>query len=261
MKTIHITFVFVCGVTCSRAQAPVTNSRPANFSVSTPAQADRYGWSAEQDRAEQPAILTPGPQSVSVTRLRHKPPGKARALFWRGMKLANAGQWQSGAQEFEQAVAIDPNFSEAHGNLGVVYSALGRFDQAAEELRRAIALDPATGVHHMNYAYVLIRLQRENEAEPEAQTAVALDPDNANAQCLLGYLLARRPDERQQAVAHLVYAAREVPEAHFVLAEVYLAEGAAADANQQLALFLKETAGKQPPANPRGVQVKTWGLQ
>jgi tetratricopeptide (TPR) repeat protein len=261
MKTIHVTFVFVCGVVCSRAQAPMNNSRPPNFSLSTPAQVDMYGSREEQDSTEQPAVVVPGGQSVSVARLRHKPPGKARALFLRGMKFATAGEWQSGAQEFERAVTIDPNFSEAHGNLGVAYTALGLFDKAAEELRRAIELDPATGVHHMNYAYVLVRLQRENEAEPEAQTAVVLDPDNANAHCLLGYLFARRPEERQQAIPHLVYAAREVPEAHYLLAEVYLAQGAATDANQQLALYLKETAGKQPPTNPGGVKVKIWGLQ
>jgi tetratricopeptide (TPR) repeat protein len=263
MKTIHVAFVFVCGVACCRAQAPMTNSRPLNFSVATPSQVDFYDAINQQDslRTEQPAAIVPGGPSVSVARLRHKPPRKALAAFARGLKLGKTGQWQQGAQEFEQAVAIDRNFSEAHGNLGVAYSALGLFDRAALELRRAIELDPATGVHHMNYAYVLVRLKRENDAEPEARTAVALDPENVNAHYLLGYLFARRPGERQQAVPHLVYAAREVPEAHFVLAEVYLAQGATTDANQQLALFWKESAAKQPGSNAGGVKVKFGGLQ
>ena len=40
-----------------------------------------------------------------------------------------------------------------------------------------------------------------------------------------GFLLARRPQTRRLAAAHLADAARQLPEAHFLLAEIYLDQG------------------------------------
>ena len=162
----------------------------------------------------------PTGESVSAARLRHRVPGKAAHAFVRGFKLAMAGSAKAAAQEFQSAVAIDPQFSEAHGDLGVEDTLLGLYDEATTEFRKAIELDPATAAHHANLAYVLIRLKRHGEAEPEAQTAVGLDPADAKAQFLLGFLLARRPESRSRAIAHLEYAAREMQAAHEVLEQV-----------------------------------------
>jgi Flp pilus assembly protein TadD len=162
----------------------------------------------------------PTGESVSAARLRHKAPGKAVHAFVRGFQLAMAGSEKAAAQEFQSAVAIDPQFSEAHGDLGVEDTVLGLYDEATTEFRKAIELDPATAAHHANLAYLLIRMKRHSDAEPEAQTAVSLDPTNAKAQFLLGFLLARRPESRGRAIAHLEYAAREMPAAHEILEQV-----------------------------------------
>lgn len=162
----------------------------------------------------------PTGESVSAARLRHKAPGKAVHAFVRGFRLATAGSTLAAAREFRSAVALDPQFSEAHGDLGVEDTLLGQFDEAATEFRKAIALDPATAAHHANLAYLLIRMNRHSEAEPEAQAAVSLDPTNTKAQFLLGFLLARRAESRSRAIAHLEYAAREMQAAHEILQQV-----------------------------------------
>jgi Flp pilus assembly protein TadD len=151
-----------------------------------------------------------------------------------GVKMSEKGLWQEAASDFERAAAIDPDFSEAHGNLGVAYTGLWQLDHAASEFGRAIELDPATSVHRSNMAFILIEQQKWEEAEPQAQTAVNLDPSNARAHYLLGFLLARRPEARSQAESHLVIAARELPEAHYVLAEIYSAQGADSIAQAEL---------------------------
>jgi len=166
-----------------------------------------------------------GGATISSARLRHKLVGKTVAAFSRSMKFANAGIWQNGALELEKAVAIDPGFSEAHGNLGVHYMALGRVDEAVREFRRAISLDPATSIHHSNLSYTMLLLRRPAEAEAEAQTALGLDSANFTAHYVLGLLFLRHADERAKAVHHLVYAARGLPEAHSVLSQLYHAEG------------------------------------
>jgi tetratricopeptide (TPR) repeat protein len=177
--------------------------------------------------------------TISSARLRHKLVGKAVAAFSRSVKFANAGIWQNGALELEKAVAIDPGFSEAHGNLGVHYMALGRVEEAVREFRRAISLDPATSIHHSNLAYTMLLLRRPAEAEAEAQTALGLDSANFTAHYVLGLLFLRHAEERPKAVHHLVYAARGLPEAHLALAQLYHAEGNVPFATRELERYQK----------------------
>jgi tetratricopeptide (TPR) repeat protein len=190
----------------------------------------------------------PSDQSVSVARLRHKVPDKAVSAFLHGVKLAGAGDSRRAAKDFERAVAIDPEYSEAHGNLGVMYIDLGLLDRSAAEFRFAIQLDPAASSHHANLALALIMLDLHKEAEPEAQTAVDLDPSNAKARYLLGFLLARRPETRGRATEQLTYAAYQLPDAHLLLAEMYRLEGADALAQVERERYQKaiQASAKTP---------------
>ena len=43
---------------------------------------------------------------------------------------------------FRSALAMNPNDSRAHFNLGLIYTAAGQNAQAAEELQAALASDP-----------------------------------------------------------------------------------------------------------------------
>jgi len=181
----------------------------------------------------------PAGERISVAALRHKVPGKALAAFNRGAKLAEAGDYSRAAHQFARAVAIDAEYGDAHGNLGVMYISLGLPDQAVAEFRRAIELDPAGSFHHANLALALIQLHLLKEAEAEAQAAVDLDHLNSKARYLLGFLLARNPATRGRAEEHLQYAARLMPDAHLVLADIYRLEGADALAQSEREQYRK----------------------
>jgi tetratricopeptide (TPR) repeat protein len=187
----------------------------------------------------------PSGESVSSVRLGHKVPRRARSAFARGLTDAGKGLWPRAAAEFEETLMLDPEFSEASGNLGVTYYHLGRFEDAAAALRRAIQLDSATSTHHSNLAYVLTRLGRRSEAEREAQTAVDLDAANCRGQLMLGFLLASRPETRRQAALHLAEAAREFPEAHEVLSDMYLAEGDSRTAARELERYQETISNRR----------------
>jgi tetratricopeptide (TPR) repeat protein len=184
---------------------------------------------------------------ISIARLSHEPSHKARTAFVRGMKFARAGAQQDSVGEFEKAIALDPDFSEAYGNLGVEYTLLGRFDEAVAAFRGALRLDPTTADHPANLAFTLVRLKRYEEAKAEAQTAIGLDPGNSRAQFLLGYLLARYPETRKLSQSHLIVAAKTVPEAHLVLALVYGLQGSTQLASAELDLY--RSATRKAPAN------------
>ena len=102
------------------------------FLAPTPSQTD---WVEILNQTTAPwprdAVTHPPGDPVSVARLRHKPSRRAIALFDKGLKYAKSGAWERGAQAFERAVSLDPDFSDAQGNLGVADTALGDFDGAA----------------------------------------------------------------------------------------------------------------------------------
>ena len=184
----------------------------------------------------------PSGETVSPARLRHNPPRPARKAFVLGFNAHRAGDYQRAAAAFENAIALDPEFSEAHGNLAVEYTWTGRLLDSVTEFQRALQLDAATALHHTNFAYTLILLHRFPEAEAESQAAVGLDPADGVAHFLLGWLLARRPETRPLSENHLLYAARTIPEAHLALAQLYGAQGSSQVADTEVKRYRQAAA-------------------
>jgi Flp pilus assembly protein TadD len=194
-------------------------------------------------------------KTISAARLRHIPPPRAAHAFSRGLQLAMENHPEKSAAEFRKALEIDPDFSEAHGDLAVQYIDLGLLDAAAGELHKAIALDRSTSAHHANLSLVLMLLHQLPEAETEARTAVSLDPTNPKPHYLLGCILTRNPQTVSSAVEHLNIAAEQFPEAHAALAELYRVTGdetlAVAEAERyrqaQSVTVRKHNGGKKSP--------------
>lgn len=177
-------------------------------------------------------------QSVSLATLLHKPKPAAFKACLRAQKYSEARDYQRAAAELEKAVALDPLYPSAHGNLGAQYARLKRLDSAEGELRKAIQLDPATGIYYSDLAWVLADEKQTREAEIAARRAVDLDGVNATSQLLLGCLLANRPEARAAAVPHLMFAARQIPEAHRILADVYHMLGNELQAREEMEHYM-----------------------
>jgi tetratricopeptide (TPR) repeat protein len=155
----------------------------------------------------------PLPGTISAKRLRHRPPKAARQAYERAGKLSRGKHVAQAAKELEKAIAIDSDFAEAHGNLGVTYSQLHRYPEAAQEFRRTIELIPDESLPHSNLAWVLFEMGQRTEAEISVRRALRISPDNASAHLLLACLLVERPDTFAEGLGHLQYAARSIPEA------------------------------------------------
>ena len=197
--------------------------------------------SAQQDRAEFRVERT-----ISVASLRHKLVQKAVNAFHRASKFAASGAWQLGALELQKALAIDPNYAEAHANLGATYLHMGRIDEGATELRRAIALDPATSGYHANLAVALAQLGKNDDAKTEAMAALAIDSTNPEAHYLLGMLIGSQPREYRNAIPHLEYSARFIPEGHQSLAHLYELMGEPDRAEDERSLYKKALERSKP---------------
>lgn len=95
------------------------------------------------------------------------------------------------------ALAINPNFFDAHVGLGVALSVLGTLGEAEASFRKAVALKPDSSEARNNLGRILLDQGRAIEAEASIRGALALDPNNAVAHNNLGAALVHqgRSDE------------------------------------------------------------------
>jgi Flp pilus assembly protein TadD len=122
---------------------------------------------------------------ISVTRLTHKVPKKARDAFNRATAFAQKDKHDDAVRELEQAVALDPAFADAYNNLGVQHFLENRMDASEIALRHALELDPAFTTAHINLAYLAVTKNDLAAAEREAQRAIALGDENGEARKIL----------------------------------------------------------------------------
>ena len=95
-------------------------------------------------------------------------------LFRRGM-LSEA------AEEFRQALAINPNYADLRNQLGVTLFSAGRDGEAEAEFREALHINGRYVEAHVNLGLVLQRQGRAGEADQAFRAALGIDPDNAIA--------------------------------------------------------------------------------
>ena len=57
-------------------------------------------------------------------------------------------------REYQAALRINPDYAEAHYNLGVVYTRQGRIDEAIRELQAALRINPDFADAHYNLGVI-----------------------------------------------------------------------------------------------------------
>ena len=184
-------------------------------------------------------VAQPSSGVVSAARLLHPIRPKAYKEFWRSQKAFRAGDIQSSVQHLEKAIEIDPDYMEAHNNLGVRYLSLDQFDKALTEFQRTVNLDPTSAKGHLNLSSALSILRRYPEAESAARRAVQLDPSSIQASYLLGQILAAEGRDSDETIARLEGAVDRYPKARVVLARIMVRQGRIDEAVEQLRAYLK----------------------
>ncbi len=121
-----------------------------------------------------------------------------------GDVLNLSGRADEAASAYRRAIALDPDYAQAHLNLGAILcDRMGRYDEAAGEFRIAIELDPEGAFAHRNLGRVLTLQGDAVGAEAEFREAIALDPEFFNAHLDLGNLLSSdsaRYDEAEKEI-------------------------------------------------------------
>ena len=111
--------------------------------------------------------------------------------FGLGTALNQVGQYNEAAQSLEQAVALDPDYTDARINLGMVYAELGQLDLAERQFRRASVLDSQMVEPYLNLADIYLQRGDKELARQYYQKALATGQKTAAVRTRLGMLLGQ----------------------------------------------------------------------
>lgn len=137
------------------------------------------------------------------------------------------GQLAVALDEARRAAAIDANYAEAYGLLGLIHMDMNEQREAEENFQRALKLDPANSELNNNYGYFLCHTGRERESIEYFNQAIR-DPlyrtparANQNAGACLMKIKDYAGAERYLRRSFELDAGMAVPK--FLLSRLYLA--------------------------------------
>ncbi len=81
-----------------------------------------------------------------------------------GLTYLRMGKYDKATGAFKTAVALAPNASYLHGDMGNVYYLTSHFKEAADEYAKAVELAPSDAVASLNYSMALEKLEKYPEA-------------------------------------------------------------------------------------------------
>ena len=109
-----------------------------------------------------------------------------------GVLLRQARHWHDGASLFSHALACTSRNLVMHNNLGACLENRGQLAAAAREYESAIAINPDYTTAVCNYGIILVRLERFDEAEIYLRRGIELDPSNPHVLATLGALYCQK---------------------------------------------------------------------
>lgn len=217
---------------------------------------------------------------------RHSDNHEAYLLFLKGRfhfnKLTPGGV-EKGAECFQQALELDPNYALSYAGLADCHNYLGQREAAKQAIKRALALDEGLGEAHASYGFFrflyewdfagaedsfvkavalspnyaeahhwyaiyLANVGRHQEAFREAELAVERDPLSLlmNMTAALNFYTGRDYERAIAQLKKVIEMDHHFPAAHSVLGSVYVQMGRFADALSQYREVLNLVKGVPP---------------
>jgi len=116
-------------------------------------------------------------------------PGRPSILANLGVTLCRLGRWPEAVATLTQATKADPAHRDAWVALGLAQEALSNWAGAAHALQQGVKLGASTAQIQLSLALCLLRLERPDEALKALDQAIALDPTLAEAWSQRGSVL------------------------------------------------------------------------
>jgi tetratricopeptide (TPR) repeat protein/thiol-disulfide isomerase/thioredoxin len=146
-----------------------------------------------------------------------------RNVFTYGAAFSQAGYYDQAIREFTLALETDPDYAEAHYNLGTLYLKQGKPDEARRHLQRVLELRHEYPDALNNLGLLAAQAGDTREAIRCFQQAISQRPDYALALFNLGNIYRReqRFSEAKQALERAVALAPDDPEVNYGVGMLY----------------------------------------
>lgn len=140
-----------------------------------------------------------------------------------GSILHDMGRLDAAVENYRKALALKPDFVEAHCNLGLVLMEQGKLDAAVESCRRALALKPDFAEAYNNLGNALKDQCKLEAATACYRQALKLKPDLAEVHSNLGNALQEQgePEEAIESFRKALALKPDDVDAHIGLGRVY----------------------------------------
>jgi Tfp pilus assembly protein PilF len=157
---------------------------------------------------------------VTVHQLAHRIPARARNEQNRAFAAQHKGDSAAAIEHFKKAIHNDPEYQDAINDLGVLYLRCGNIELAAEQFSNAIAVDPHEPTPYFNLTLAYIGQSQFAAAEQTARRLVDVDRTGKGGPFLLGVSLVLQGKFTAEAERNLAGVTADYP-----LAELWLAVG------------------------------------
>jgi tetratricopeptide (TPR) repeat protein len=119
-----------------------------------------------------------GGGSVESKPLQEEVGGSAFKVYNEGVDLMHAKKFAAAQIKFEQAIRDNPNFAEAHNNLGFTLRQQGpqNYSEALEHYSKAIQLKPKMAETYEYRGVLFAKMGRRADAEKDLATLKKLNP-------------------------------------------------------------------------------------
>jgi tetratricopeptide (TPR) repeat protein len=99
----------------------------------------------------------------------------------RGLASAGLGRLTEAIRDYDQAIALNPDYDRAYNNRGLACAKVGRLTEAIQDYDKAIALNPDYAQAYESRGIAYARSARPADAMRDFDQAIALNPDYAEA--------------------------------------------------------------------------------
>jgi TolB-like protein/Tfp pilus assembly protein PilF len=154
--------------------------------------------------------------------------------------------WTDAEREYQRALALNPNYAQAHQWLAAHYAELGRTDDALREMELARRLDPHALIVQAGIGWINYLGRRFGPATAQLRSTLEIDPDFVPALLWLAQALesAGRPDEAIEPARRVRTLSGVAPTGLGELARAYAAAGRADEARHALTELLGLARGR-----------------
>ena len=109
-----------------------------------------------------------------------------------GKRFSAEGKYREASIQYQNALKVDDDFSEAHYQLALAYEHMGQFSTASQELKRTIDVDPKNLAARVDLGNLLLAAGKISKAQEQASTVLSVQPDNPGAHALLSSIASRQ---------------------------------------------------------------------